>query len=83
MLDAPSEIMEIALNYLDHDPNTENTKANEEALEMLQKIRPFIKYFDSSQYIDDLANGEICLAVGWYGDVFIAADEADDDVEAW
>ena len=83
MLDAPSEIMEIALNYLGHDPNTENTKANEEALEMLKNIRPYIKYFDSSQYIDDLANGEICLAVGWSGDVFLAADEAADDVEAW
>ena len=59
MLDAPSEIVEIALNYLGHDPNTENTKANQEALELLKQIRPFIKYFDSSQYIDDLANGEI------------------------
>ena len=55
----------------------------EAALEMLQKIRPFIRYFDSSQYIDDLANGEICLAMGWSGDVFIAADEAADGVEAW
>ena len=43
---------------------------------MLQEIRPFIRYFDSSQYIDDLANGEICLTMGWSGDVFIAADEA-------
>ena len=42
---------------------------------MLQEIRPFIRYFDSSQYIDDLANGEICLAMGWSGDVFIAAYE--------
>ena len=42
---------------------------------MLKQIRPFIRYFDSSQYIDDLANGEICLAMGWSGDVFIAAYE--------
>jgi putrescine transport system substrate-binding protein len=83
MLDAPSEIVEIALNYLGHDPNTENSKANDEALELLKKIRPYIKYFDSSQYIDDLANGEICLAVGWSGDVFLAADEAADDVSVW
>ena len=39
-LDAPSEIVEIALNYLGHDPNTENTKANQEALELLNNIRP-------------------------------------------
>ena len=83
MLDAPSEIVEIALNYLGHEPNTENTKANEEALELLKNIRPYIKYFDSSQYIDDLANGEICLAVGWSGDVFLAADDAADGVSAW
>jgi putrescine transport system substrate-binding protein len=83
MLDAPSEIVEIALNYLGYDPNTENSKANDEALSLLKKIRPFIKYFDSSQYIDDLANGEICLAVGWSGDVFLAADEAADEVSVW
>ena len=83
MLDAPSEIVEIALNYLGHEPNTENTKANEEALELLKQIRPYIKYFDSSQYIDDLANGEICLAVGWSGDVFLAADDAAEDVSVW
>ena len=80
MLDAPSEIVEIALNYLGHEANTENTKANEEALDLLKQIRPYIKYFDSSQYIDDLANGEICLAVGWSGDVFIAAYEEIEEV---
>ena len=79
-LDAPSEIVEIALNYLGHDPNTENTKANQEALDLLNQIRPYIKYFDSSQYIDDLANGEICLAIGWSGDVFIAAYEEIEEV---
>ena len=73
-------IYEIALNYLGHEPNTENTKANEEALELLKQIRPYVKYFDSSQYIDDLANGEICLAVGWSGDVFIAAYEEIEEV---
>ena len=83
MLDAPSEVMEIALKYIGKDPYTEDEKDYETALEMLQKIRPFIRYFDSSQYIDDLANGEICLAMGWSGDVFIAADEAADGVEAW
>ena len=83
MLDAPSEVMEIALKYIGKDPYTEDEKDYEAALEMLQKIRPFIRYFDSSQYIDDLANGEICLAMGWSGDVFIAADEAAEGVEAW
>ena len=40
------------------------------------KIRPSIKYFHSSQYINDLANGEICMVLGWSGDVFIARDRA-------
>ena len=83
ILDAPSEVVEIALNYLGYDPNTENSKANNEALELLKQIRPYVKYFDSSQYIDDLSNGEICLAMGWSGDVFLAADSAADDVSVW
>jgi putrescine transport system substrate-binding protein len=83
ILDAPTEVMEIALKYIGKDPNTENEEDYEEALEMLKQIRPYIRYFDSSQYIDDLANGEICLAMGWSGDVFLAADDAADDVEAW
>ena len=83
ILDAPTEVMEIALKYIGKDPNTENEADYEEALEMLKQIRPYIRYFDSSQYIDDLANGEICLAMGWSGDVFLAADDAADDVEAW
>ena len=59
MLDAPSEVMEIALKYVGKDPNTEDENDYKVALSMLQEIRPFIRYFDSSQYIDDLANGEI------------------------
>ena len=83
ILDAPSEVMEIALKYIGKDPNTENENDYKEALKMLKKIRPFIRYFDSSQYIDDLASGEICLAMGWSGDVFLAADEAAEGIEAW
>ena len=43
---------------------------------MLQAIRPYIRYVDSSRYIDDLANGEICLALGWSGDMKQAHDRA-------
>ncbi len=83
ILDAPSEVMEIALKYIGKDPNTEDESDYKEALQMLKKIRPFVRYFDSAQYIDDLANGEICLAMGWSGDVFLAADDAAEGVEAW
>jgi hypothetical protein len=46
------------------------------AEELLMKIRPFVRYLHSSQYINDLANGEICVAVGWSGDVLQARDRA-------
>jgi putrescine transport system substrate-binding protein len=84
MLDAPSEIVDSVLIYLGKDPNTENPDDLKAAVDVLQKVRPYIKYFHSSSYIDDLANGEVCLSLGWSGDVFIAkgrAEEAKKDVE--
>jgi putrescine transport system substrate-binding protein len=45
---------------------------------MMKQVRPHVRYFHSSQYISDLANGEICVAVGWSGDVLQAADRADE-----
>lgn len=76
LLDAPIEILPAALNYLGLDPNS--TKANDykAATKLLQSIRPHITYFHSSKYISDLANGDICIAVGWSGDVLQAADRA-------
>ena len=64
-----------ALNYLGLDPNSESDDLKK-AAELLMSIRPYIRYFHSSQYIDDLGNGEICVSVGYSGDVFIAADRA-------
>jgi len=78
LLDAPSEIIEIALNYLGHDPDTQDRAHHEEAEALLEQIRPHVRYFHSSQYINDLANGEVCLSVGWSGDVFIAQARAEE-----
>ncbi|MDF2177057.1 extracellular solute-binding protein [Aliiglaciecola sp. CAU 1673] len=75
-LDAASEIIPAALHYLGMDPNSKDAKEIEKAGELLKSIRPHIRYFHSSQYINDLANGDICVAVGWSGDVFQAADRA-------
>ncbi|TXR54894.1 extracellular solute-binding protein [Reinekea thalattae] len=83
-LNAPTEIMSAALNYLGKDPNSTNAKDYQEALELLKPIRPYVTYFHSSQYINDLANGDICVSVGWSGDVLQASDrayEADNGVE--
>lgn len=78
MLDAPSEMIPIALHYLGEDPNSFDEAVIRKAEELLLSIRPHVRYFHSSQYINDLANGDICVAVGWSGDVFQAADRAEE-----
>ncbi len=65
------------LNYLGKDPNS--TKADDytgPATDLLLKLRPNIRYFHSSQYINDPANGDICVAIGWAGDVWQASNRA-------
>jgi putrescine transport system substrate-binding protein len=84
-LDAPVEVIPAALNYLGEDPNTFDAKLIQgKAQDLLTELRPYITYFHSSQYINDLANGDICVALGWSGDILQAADraaEADNGVE--
>lgn len=84
-LDAQSEILPPVLNYLGKEQaSLVETDYTDVALPLLEKIRPHITYFHSSQYINDLANGDICVAVGWSGDVFQAqarAAEANNGVE--
>ncbi len=74
MLDAPSEVMDSALIYLGRDPNSEKAEDLAAAEELLMKVRPYVRYFHSSQYINDLATGEICVSLGWSGDVLQARD---------
>jgi len=78
MLDAPEEIIPAALNYLDLDPNARSADDFEKAAELLKKVRPYVQKFHSSEYINALANGDICVAIGWSGDVFQARDRADE-----
>lgn len=81
LLDSPSEVMGIALHYLGLDPNSENEEDLKKAEDLLNSIKPHVRYFHSSQYIDDLGNGEICVALGYSGDIFIASDNAAEGVE--
>jgi putrescine transport system substrate-binding protein len=81
VLDAPSEVFDIARNYLGLNPISTSTADLEKATALLQSVRPHLKYFHSSSYIDDLANGELCVAMGWSGDVFQAIDDAAEGVE--
>ncbi|RWR02063.1 spermidine/putrescine ABC transporter substrate-binding protein [[Pantoea] beijingensis] len=76
-LDAPEEVFSTVLNYLGKDPNSSDPKDySGPATDLLLKLRPSIRYFHSSQYINDLANGNICVAIGWAGDVLQAKNRA-------
>jgi putrescine transport system substrate-binding protein len=75
-LDTSDEIVPAALNYLGLDPDSTDSADLAKAEELLLKIRPSIRKFHSSEYINALANGDICLAVGWSGDVLQARDRA-------
>jgi putrescine transport system substrate-binding protein len=76
ILDAPSEVVGTVLIFLGREANSENPEDLAAAEKVLTSIRPFVKYINSSKYIEDLANGEICLALGWSGDVLQARDRA-------
>jgi putrescine transport system substrate-binding protein len=76
IVDAPGEVLDTMLIYLGKDPNAESSADLDLATAALLRIRRHVRYFDSSRYIEDLANGQICLALGWSGDVFQARDRA-------
>lgn len=76
MLDTSEEIIPAALNYLGLDPDSGKPEDIAKAEELLQTVRPSVKKFHSSEYINALANGDICLAIGWSGDILQARDRA-------
>jgi putrescine transport system substrate-binding protein len=69
MLDSADDILPSALHFLGLDPNSNDPKELERAGELLMKIRPLVRKFHSSEYLNALAGGEICLVVGWSGDI--------------
>ena len=76
ILDSPDDLIPSALNYLRLDPNSKNPEDLQKAGDLLKSIRPSIQKFHSSEYINGLANGDICMAVGYSGDVLQARDRA-------
>ncbi len=76
MVDAGDDVIESALIYLGRNSNSENPDDLEAAINVIAQVQPFLRYFHSTSYIDDLANGEICLALGYSGDVFQALRNA-------
>ncbi|MFK4754159.1 polyamine ABC transporter substrate-binding protein [Oceanobacter antarcticus] len=84
LLDSPAEVMSIALNYQGLDPNSESKGDLNKAEALMKANRDNYRYFHSSQYISDLANGEICVALGYNGDILQSqsrAEEAGQGVE--
>jgi putrescine transport system substrate-binding protein len=84
VLDDGPDLFAIALNYLKFDPNTRNLAELRRAADLLNGLRRNVKKFQSSEDINALANGDICLAVGWSGDAALArnrAREADNGID--
>ena len=76
VLDSPAEMMRAVLNYLGRDPNSQKPEDLAAADATLTKIRPYVRNINSSEYIESLANGDLCIAVGYNGDVLQARDRA-------
>lgn len=76
VLDSPEDLFSIALQYLRLNPDSKNQNDLRRAADLLSSLRRNVKKFHSSEYINALANGDICLAVGWAGDSFQARNRA-------
>jgi putrescine transport system substrate-binding protein len=84
MLDSADDILPAALHFLGLDPNSSAPADLEKAAALVARVRPAVRKFHSSEYLNALASGEICLVVGWSGDVKMAqkrAAEAKNGVE--
>lgn len=76
VLDSPTDVFPAALKYLMLDPDSKKTEDLEKAAGVIKAIRPYIRKFHSSEYINALAGGDICLTFGFSGDIFQARDRA-------
>src|SRR5690554_1352711 len=76
MLDEAAQVFPAVLHYLGKDPNSSDPDDYRTALDLLKQIRPYIRQFSSSGYIDELAAGDLCMVYGFSGDVMIAAHRA-------
>ncbi len=78
VLNSPAEMMRAVFSYLGKDPNSQNPEDLAQGEAVLMKIRPYIRSINSSEYIEALANGDLCVAVGYNGDILQARDRAQD-----
>lgn len=77
-LDSQEDVIPLALAYMGKDPTSQSEDDIKAAVDMLLKVRPFIKKFDSAGYLNDLPNGDLCIAMSWSGDYATAIQRAID-----
>jgi putrescine transport system substrate-binding protein len=77
-LDTASEVIPIALNYIGKDPHSKNAEDYKAVADLLKQVRPYVTRFagSGSDYIDQMARGELCAVIGWSGDIYIAKDRS-------
>src|SRR5882724_1751575 len=76
LLDSATDVFPAALKYLGLDPDSKKTEDLAKAADVVKAVRPYVRKFHSSEYINALAGGDICLALGYSGDIFQARDRA-------
>jgi putrescine transport system substrate-binding protein len=76
VVDAPDDVISTVLFFLGKDPNSESPEDLKAAERVLLAIRPYVRYVDSTRYVADLVNGELCVALAWSGDITQARDRA-------
>ena len=77
VFDSAADVFELTLNYIGKDPHSTVPQDYEDAAAVWQKVRPSVTKFNNSEYISALANGDICVAMGYSGDIFQARDRAE------
>ncbi|PWK32998.1 polyamine ABC transporter substrate-binding protein [Pseudomonas sp. OV226] len=78
LVDAPTEVIPLALKYLGRDPRSAAPEDLKAAQELLLTVRPYIKKFDSVNYLTSLPNGDVCMAMTWSGDYATAMARAEE-----
>jgi putrescine transport system substrate-binding protein len=76
MIDSPEGVTAVALRYLGFDPYSTDEAEIKKAFELLQSIRPYIRHMRTGSIMNEMALGELCLALGWSGDAMVAANRA-------
>jgi putrescine transport system substrate-binding protein len=76
LLDSAEDVLQLAMNYLHLDPNSTRPEDYKAAADLVLSVRPYIRNFDSSEYMNALANGEVCIAMSWSADYAAARARA-------